>query len=160
MSSIEYIVSACLAGVNCRYDGKNNAFEAVIRLVQEGRAILVCPEQLGGMATPRLASEIQCQKKDTTEAHHSQQESLLVLQNNGHDVTAHFLQGAHEALKIAQLAGCSKAIIKARSPSCGHGLIYDGSFSKKLVKGHGVFTQALVQAGFQVCTEESWPQKE
>lgn len=150
MHQIEYVVSACLAGVCCRYDGKSNAFTPVMELVRQGRAILVCPEQLGGMATPRVASEIQ------TQAPRTQDQPIPILQKNGNNVTKAFTLGAHEALYIAQLAGCSKAILKARSPSCGCGIIYDGSFSKKLVTGNGIFAQAAIDAGLTVWTEETW----
>ncbi len=158
MHHMEYVVSACLAGVACRYDGKDNAHDAIMKLVAQGRAILVCPEQLGGMATPRVASEIQCQTHEHSGAHMDgpTSQAQLVLQEDGTDVTEAFARGAREALRIAKLAGCTKALVKARSPSCGCGLIYDGTFSKKLISGNGLFTQALLHNGFAVWTEESF----
>ena len=133
------IVSACLADVHCRYDGAGKPCEAVIRLVAEGKAIPVCPEQLGGLPTPRAPAEITGNR---------------VFRKDGVDVTEAFQSGAREALKIARLAGVKTAILKARSPSCGCGKIYDGSFTDKLVDGDGVFTMACKQAGMEVSTEE------
>src|SRR5512136_2016262 len=97
------IVSACLAGVACRYDGGAKPCAAVICLVAEGQAIPVCPEQLGGLPTPRLPAE---------------QVGDRVIRKDGMDVTAEFERGAQEALKVARLVGAKTAILKARSPSC------------------------------------------
>jgi uncharacterized protein YbbK (DUF523 family) len=133
------IVSACLAGVACRYDGAAKPSEAVMRLVAEGQAIPVCPEQLGGLPTPRLPAEIVGAK---------------VLRNDGVDLTGEFERGAQEALKIARMVGAKSAILKARSPSCGCGKIYDGSFSDRQVDGNGVFAAVCIKNGMDVKTEE------
>jgi uncharacterized protein YbbK (DUF523 family) len=133
------IVSACLADVHCRYDGGGKPCEAVIRLVAEGKAIPVCPEQLGGLPTPRLPAE---------------QIGDKVIRKDGMDVTAEFKRGAQEALKIAKLVGAKTAILKARSPSCGSGKVYDGSFSGRLVDGNGVFAYMYKEEGLEVKTEE------
>jgi uncharacterized protein YbbK (DUF523 family) len=133
------IVSACLAGVNCRYDGAGKPCEAIIRLVKEGQAIPVCPEQLGGLPTPRAPAEIIGSK---------------VIRKDGLEVTEAFTRGAREAIKIARLVGAKTAILKARSPSCGCGKIYDGSFTGRLVDGNGVFAEACKKAGIEVSTEE------
>jgi uncharacterized protein YbbK (DUF523 family) len=133
------IVSACLAGLHCRYDGAEKPCEAVIRLVAEGRAIPVCPEQLGGLPTPRQPSEINGGR---------------VIRKDGLDVTAEFQQGAREALKLARLVGAKTAILKAKSPSCGCGKIYDGSFSGALIDGNGIFAQLCKENGIEVKTEE------
>ena len=133
------IVSACLADVHCRYDGGEKPCEAVIRLVAEGKAIPVCPEQLGGLPTPRLPAE---------------QIGDKVIRKDGMDVTAEFKRGAQEALKIAKLVGAKTAILKARSPSCGSGKVYDGSFSGRLVDGNGVFAYMCKEEGLEVKTEE------
>ncbi len=98
------IVSACLAGLHCRYDGGEKSNAEVIRLVAEGKAIPVCPEQLGGLTTPRLPCEIV---------------NGRVMRKDGVDVTAEFERGAQDALTLAKLAGASEAILKAKSPSCG-----------------------------------------
>ncbi len=134
------IVSACLTGVNCRYDGKNNKIEEVCRLVRLKKALPVCPEQLGGLPTPRLPSEISGGR---------------VFNKNGDDVTKAFQKGAEEALKICLMAGCKKAILKSRSPSCGFGMIYDGGFNKKLLPGNGVFAALLENAGIKIITDEN-----
>ena len=133
------LVSACLAGVKCRYDGEAKTCQKVIELVKQGGAIPVCPEQLGGLTTPRTPSE---QKGDK------------VITNKGEDVTLQFEKGAEEALKIAKLANCSEAILKAKSPSCGSSKVYDGSFSGKLVDGDGVFVKLLRKNNIKIYTEE------
>ncbi|WP_027721276.1 DUF523 domain-containing protein [Maridesulfovibrio zosterae] len=133
-----YIVSACLAGLCCRYDGKDNADENVKELVRQGRAIPVCPEQLGGLSTPRPPCEIVENR---------------VMTENGVDFSESFLRGAEEALKLAKLAGAEKAILKARSPSCGIGKIYDGTFSRKLIDGDGLFAALLRKEGIKIKTE-------
>ncbi len=133
-----YIVSGCLAGLCCRYDGGDNADEKVMQLVAEGKAIPVCPEQLGGLTTPRPPCEITDGK---------------VMSNEGADVTESFIRGAEEALKLAKLAGSNKAILKARSPSCGIGKIYDGTFNGNLIDGDGLFAAMLRKEGFKLETE-------
>ena len=133
------IVSACLAGIKCRYDGKSCDCEKVIELVKQGKAIPVCPEQLAGLTTPRETHEIKKGK---------------VFSKTGKDKTEEFLKGAQEALKITILGGCKEAILKSKSPSCGCGKVYDGTFSRKLVKGDGIFTKLLKQNNIKVITEE------
>jgi len=133
------IVSACLADVHCRYDGGGKPCDKVMRLLSEGKAIPVCPEQLGGLSTPRLPAE---------------QIGNKVFRNDGVDVTAEFNRGAQEALKIARLIEAKTAILKARSPSCGSGKIYDGSFTDSLVDGNGVFAGLCKKEGIEVKTEE------
>ncbi|MFH1364828.1 MAG: DUF523 domain-containing protein, partial [Candidatus Aenigmatarchaeota archaeon] len=108
------LVSACLAGINCKYNGSSKPKEKIIEMVKNGEAIPVCPEQLGGLTTPRETAE---------------QKNERVFTKDGKDVTTEFVKGANEGLKIAILAGCKEAILKARSPSCGSGKVYDGSFS-------------------------------
>lgn len=139
-----YIVSACLVGVDCKYNGGNNKNDKVIDLVKQGRAVLVCPEQLGGLPTPRLPSEIQdkeCQR--------------LVVSTSGEDVTEQFLKGAKETLNIANMMNIKKAILKSRSPSCGYGKIYDGSFTKTLKDGNGFTAELLISNGIEIFNEES-----
>lgn len=133
------IVSACLAGVKCRYDGKANYSLYVIELVKKGEAIPVCPEQLGGLATPRPPVE---------------QRNGRCYTDTGVDVTDSFKKGAEEAVYIAKLAGCNEAILKAKSPSCGCGKVYDGTFSKNLIDGDGVFAALLKREGIIVKTEK------
>lgn len=133
------IVSACLAGTKCMWDGEAKPCQKVIELVEQGKAIPICPEQLGGLTTPRTPAE---QKEDK------------VFTKTGEDVTAQFERGAEEALKIALLANCDEAIIKAKSPSCGSGKTYDGTFSGKLIDGDGVFAKILKKNNIKVFTED------
>ncbi len=149
---MQYIVSACLAGEACRYDGKSNLFLPVRQLVEQGNALAVCPEVLGGLGTPRIPCEL-CPA--SSEGFFPLQKK--VLNKQGEDVTAAFVLGAQKALAMAQEAGCSKAIVKSRSPSCGYGHVYDGSFSKTLVVGQGIWAHMLLQAGFIMYTEENFP---
>ena len=114
-----YIVSACLAGIKCRYDGKDNENNDIIKLVKEGKAIPVCPEVLGGLPIPRVPCEIIEDKSG----------KLKVINKEGKDCTLEFLQGAQKALAIAEVVGADTAILKSKSPSCGCGKIYDGKTS-------------------------------
>ena len=136
------MVSACLAGLHCRYDGRSNHMPEVAELVASGLAVPVCPEELGGLPTPRDPSE---------------RIGDRVMSCEGRDVTAEFAAGAEAALYIAEEYGCSAAILKARSPSCGCGRIYDGTFTRTLVEGSGLFAELLLKKGFEVFTEETWP---
>lgn len=124
------LVSACLLGCPCRYDGKSKPHESILALLKEHTLIPVCPEQMGGLATPRPPAE----RKDGG-----------VFTENGGDVTEQYRRGAEEALHLAKLYGCTCAVLKERSPSCGSGQVYDGSFSRTLVPGDGV-TAALLKA--------------
>ena len=133
------VVSACLVGINCRYDGSSVPCQKVIDLVRKGKAIPVCPEQLGGLSTPRIPAE---QKGDK------------VFRKDGKDVSAEFEKGAKEALKIVKLIGCKEVILKSKSPSCGCGKVYDGSFSGKLIEGDGVFVKLLKKNNIKILTEE------
>lgn len=126
------IVSACLAGYRCRYDGKTKPDPSIVDLVKRGEAIPVCPEMLGGLACPRIPSE-------------RTPDGIKVLAKDGNDVTEAFLLGAKETLRIARLYGCTHAILKARSPSCGYGQVYDGSFSGTLRSGNGVTADLLLE---------------
>ena len=132
------IVSACLAGINCRYDGKNNKNEKVLKFMEKNKCILVCPEQLGGLPTPRTPAEIIKDK---------------VIDKNGKDVTQNFLTGAKEALKIAKLYKAQKALLKAKSPSCGSKEVYDGTHSGKLIKGKGITAELFENNEIEVINE-------
>lgn len=134
------LVSACLIGACCRYDGADNTNEAVCSLLERQDICLVpvCPEQLGGLTTPRTPYE---------------RLGGLVMSKAGEDVTPAFARGAAQALKIAERFGCYAAILKERSPSCGSGQIYDGSFSGALTEGDGVTAQVLKRHGIRVYGE-------
>ncbi len=145
MTRPRYIVSACLAGIACRYDGRANTCAAVVQMVAEGRAVAACPECLGGLPTPRMPSEIVHGK---------------VMTRDGHDVTRFFRLGAQAATDLARQQGCTAAILKSRSPSCGYGQVYDGTFSKGLCEGDGIWAAQLRQAGFALFSEECLPPEE
>lgn len=134
------LVSACLLGLCTRYDGKAKAHEGVLRLAEQHTLVPVCPEQLGGLTTPRPPAE--------------RQKDGRIVNKKGQDVTAAFTLGARLALDIFTLTRCEAAILKARSPSCGLDEIYDGSFSGTLIKGSGVFAALCKEKGIRVCTEE------
>lgn len=139
------LVSACLAGVNCKYNGGNNLSGEIKKLVDDGRAVAVCPELLGGCPVPRPCAEI----SGGTGA------GVLdgicrVVRDNGEDVTASFVEGAQKTLETAVSVGATKAILKAKSPSCGCGAIYDGSFTRRLVRGNGVTAELLLRNGIVV----------
>ena len=138
-----YLVSACLAGAPCRYDGKSKGVQQIIDLVNQGEAVPVCPEQLGGLTTPRASSEIRGDK---------------VMNNEGRDCTAEFELGAERTLAIAKALGITKAILKANSPSCGCGKIYDGTFSGTLIDGNGRAAELLTKHGIKVYTENNLSQ--
>ena len=133
------LVSACLLGVNCRYDGSHGENKEILALLDEYHLVPVCPEQLGGMETPRPASE---RRGENT-----------VISQSGQDVTAFFEKGASETLKLANIFGCKKAVLKERSPSCGNGMIYDGTFSGNKIPGSGVTAALLKENGIEVIGE-------
>lgn len=132
-------VSACLAGMKCRYDGNDNEIKEIVELVKLNKAILICPEQLGGMQTPRKPCEIRNNR---------------VIDKDEIDRTKEFEKGAQEALKICKLYGIKEAILKANSPSCGNGCVYDGTFSGKKISGNGVTANLFVSNGIEVKTEK------
>ena len=138
------LVSACLAGFPCRYDGESKPNEKVIDLIKQGKAVPVCPEQLGGLTTPRLPAEI---RKDTNGP-------IKVIDIEGKDVTKEFTTGAQVVLEIGRTYGIDRAILKQNSPSCGSGRTYDGTFSSTLIDANGVTADLLIQNGFQVVSEE------
>lgn len=144
------IVSACLAGINCKYNGGNCLNKEVQELVMQGKAIPVCPEQLGGCPTPRAVVEVSGGVgADVLEG------KCKVIRKDGEDATAEFIKGAEEALKIALMVGAKKAILKAKSPSCGCGRVYDGTFTGRLIDGNGVAAELFIRNGISVVTEES-----
>lgn len=143
------LISACLAGRACRFDGTGALDDTVSRLVAEGRAILVCPEVDGGLGTPRPPAEIiGGDGTDVIEGH------ARVVTENGLEVTEAYLAGARRALATARRTGASTAILKARSPSCGAGVVYDGTFSRTLTTGDGVTAALLRSEGLTVLTDE------
>lgn len=131
------LVSACLCGINSKYNGKNNYNEEIFNMVKKGIAIPVCPEQLGGLSTPRVPSEIK---------------NGRVINKEGIDVTDNFKKGALEVLELCKKLNINKVILKSKSPSCGKGLIYSGDFDGKLVEGNGILTELLLKNDIEVIT--------
>ncbi|MDY5613003.1 DUF523 domain-containing protein [Dysosmobacter sp.] len=127
---MKILISACLLGTCCRYDGASKAHPKAAALAERHTLVPVCPEQLGGLATPRPPAE--------------RQEGRVVTKT-GADVTEAYRRGAEETLRLCRLLGCEAAVLKERSPSCGHGEIYDGTHSGTLTAGDGV-TAALLEA--------------
>lgn len=131
------LVSACLLGVNCKYNGGNNSSDKVDEFLKEYEIIPICPEIMGGLPTPRVAAE---QKGDK------------VITQDGKDVTKQYRKGADECLFLAKKYDVKKALLKLRSPSCGYGQVYDGSFSHTLINKNGVTAELLLKNGIEIIT--------
>ncbi len=140
MEKENILISECLLGIKCRMDGQSKPLpdETIAELMEKYYLIPVCPEILGGLPTPRDPSEIR---------------NGRVISNAGKDVTAEFERGAEEVLKLAQLYKVKKAIFKEKSPSCGSGRIYDGTFQKIIVSGDGVTAKLLKENGIEILGE-------
>ena len=132
------LVSACLLGVHCRYDGNGVLQEEIKQLSKEHHLIPVCPEIFGGLATPRDPAE---------------RIGECVITKKGEDVTAQYTKGAEEVLQLCKFYDCHYAILKERSPSCGYGKIYDGAFCGTLIEGNGVTAQLLADYGVEIYVE-------
>ena len=132
------LISGCLLGLKCRYDAKEKKLPEIEKLIESYNLIPVCPEQLGGLPTPRIPAE---RVKDR------------IITQVGVDVTKEYQLGAEEALKIAKLYNCKKAILKEKSPSCGCGKIYDGTFSRNLIVGNGITADLLLKNEIEVFGE-------
>ena len=141
-SNESILVSACLLGEACRYDGKSQPCDAVRALANTYELVPVCPEQLGGLPTPRIPSEVQRDGR--------------VVDRAGIDRTLEFESGARETVALARKHDCTRAILKAKSPSCGTREIYDGTFTGTLIPGRGVAAQALLAAGIALADETSF----
>ncbi|MDD3056811.1 MAG: DUF523 domain-containing protein [Sphaerochaeta sp.] len=134
------LVSSCLLGYPCRYNGTDAPFALRQEVLENHEVIAVCPEVLGGLSTPRPCAE---------------RVGDRVLNQAGEDVTPAFAEGARIALQYARKRGCTTALLMERSPSCGYGMIYDGSFSSHLIPGNGVFAQLLEDEGFTILTPKT-----
>ncbi len=134
-----WLISACLTGEHCRYDGGTCRIREIADLLEKGDAVTVCPEQLGGLPTPRMPSEIR---------------NGRVYNKQGKDVTENFLRGAEAALSAARKSRCTKAVLKEGSPSCGLHTVYDGTFSGKRIEGKGIFAAMLENSGV-ICLNEN-----
>lgn len=143
------LVSRCLCGEQCKYNGGHNYREEVAKLCNQEAVVLACPEVLGGLPTPRIPAEIIGGSGEDVLAG-----KAYVVTKTGKDVTKAFIEGAYKALEIAQAHGATQAILKANSPSCGCGSIYDGTFKGMLIPGLGVTAALLKAHGIEVMTEE------
>lgn len=132
------LVSACLLGCRCRYDGASREHPLAKELAERHTLVPVCPEQLGGLSTPRPPAE---------------RRGGLVVTRDGADVTEQYRRGAEETLRLCRGLGCEAAVLKERSPSCGRGEIYDGTFSGTLAAGDGVTAELLSAVGVPVYGE-------
>lgn len=132
------LISACLLGVSCRYDGKSKPMAEIDKLMEKYELIPVCAEIFGGLPTPRVPAEISGDK---------------VITSDGRDVTAEYIKGAEEVLRLGKLFGCKKALLKERSPSCGSGIIHNGKFDGGLTEGFGKTAELLLLNGFEVFGE-------
>ncbi len=143
------VISACLIGVQCRYNGLDSKSEQVTQEFGANELIPICPEQLGGLPTPRPPAEIVGEDGDDV-----LDGKARVVTADGEDKTEAFLCGAHRALEIAQAHDATHAMLKSKSPSCGCGQIYDGSFSGNLTNGVGVTAALFRRHGIQIITEK------
>jgi uncharacterized protein YbbK (DUF523 family) len=143
------LVSACLLGVNCNFEGKNWLQPELLKEFKEGNLFPVCPEVLGGLTVPRVPSEIQAGAgADVLDG------NAWVVSEKGVDVTFEFLKGAYETLKTAKSVGAKEALLTERSPSCGCGRIFDGAFKDTCIVGDGVTCALLKRNGIKVkCVE-------
>jgi uncharacterized protein YbbK (DUF523 family) len=132
------LISACLAGIFCRYDGQTRGREEMIALVQSGKALAFCPETLGGLKIPREPAEIV-----GGDGYDVLDGKAKVISRDGNDVTAEFVKGARAALTLCRRYGAREVLLKSKSPSCGAGRIYDGTFSGTLRPGFGVAAALL-----------------
>ena len=147
----KYIISACLIGKNCFYDGTSRHKPEIRDLVDRGEAIALCPEELGGLKTPRPPSEIfSGSGEDVLKG------KAYVFNKQGKDITINLIKGCREFLNIAKECAVKKAILKSKSPCCGRGRIYDGTFKDRLRKGNGIAAELLLRNGIEVVTDEEF----
>lgn len=142
------LVSACLAGKRCRYDGTDCKKQSLFALVEEGKAEVICPEVLGGLPTPREPAEIQGGDGEDVLTGKAK-----VVDQSGKDVTKQFIEGAYKTLEAAKKLQATKIILKENSPSCGSTNIYDGNFTGEKIAGVGVTAALLRKHGFTVISE-------
>ena len=146
------LVSACLCGIACRLDGGHHLHPGVRALRHHFRLVPVCPEQLGGLATPRSPAEITGGGGEEV-----LEGTARVLTRTGEDVTESFVRGARQAAAVGEFVAAAGALLKARSPSCGVGTTYDGTFTLTLRRGSGVTAALLARSGLMLWTEEELP---
>lgn len=139
---MKILVSACLVGIKCKYNGEDNFFKYVYDLAENNELIAICPEEQGGLTTPREQCEIV---------------NGRVMTQSGKDLTEEFNKGADEVVRIAKEKQVDLCILKQYSPSCGTGAVYDGTFSHKVKIGYGITARKLKEAGFKVISDEVLP---
>lgn len=148
------LVSGCLAGQNCRYDGGTKTVPEIKDMVERGEAIPVCPEQLGGLTTPRPPAEIRGGDGSSVLSGHAK-----IINKEGVDVTVNYMRGASDVLVIAKDNNIELAVLKSKSPTCGCNKIYDGTFMGTLRQGDGITTALLKQHGIKVIDENTFIEK-
>ncbi|KAA6474089.1 DUF523 domain-containing protein [Bacillus swezeyi] len=142
------LVSSCLAGVECRYNGTHSYVEKINRLVEDNKAMIVCPELLGGFQTPREPAEISGGTgEDVLNG------DAVIMTTSGENVTDLYLKGAYKTLELAKQIQADTVVLKENSPSCGSSRIYDGSFSNQKIAGNGITAALLKREGFRVVSE-------
>lgn len=149
------LVSSCLCGEKCKYNGGDNLNSSVMAYCSQKDIVKVCPEVLGGLSTPRIPSEIVGGTASDVLAGKAK-----VINKEGVDVTKEFVRGAHIALKKARELNISKAILKANSPSCGKGKVYNGLFNNELIPGNGITAELFIKEGIEVISEEDLQEKQ
>ena len=135
MNKEKILVSACLLGVNCKYNGGNNAYNEIDEFLKDYEIIPICPEIMGGLSTPRCPAEIVGDK---------------VITKEGVDVTKQYVKGANECLFLAKKYNVKKALLKLKSPSCGYEQVYDGTFTNTLINKNGVTAELLENNGIEI----------
>ena len=148
MTKERVLVSACLLGENCKYNGGNNKTNAIIEFLKDKEVFPVCPEVFGGLPTPRLKHEIILSNNQR-----------IVINENKEDVSEYFIKGALISLKKALDNGITLAILKQKSPSCGYKKIYNGNFDGTIIEGNGIFTDILLKHNIKVLTEEDFKEE-
>ena len=138
------LVSACLAGIPCRYDGKSKTVPEIRKLVQNGKAVTVCPELLGGLEIPRPPAEIR---------------NGRILTEKGRDVTQNYVNGSKKALEICLMNHCDQAVLKEKSPACGAHVVYDGTFTGRITERHGIFASMLLENHIPCFNEYEYKEK-
>lgn len=148
------LVSACLTGECCKYNGKSNYSDEIATYLSNTseEVMSICPEQMGGLPTPRAKAEIEGGKSGEDVLRHQ----ARVISEYGDDITSAFIDGADKVIKQIKKKNISKAVLKSKSPSCGCGYIYDGTFSGKLIPGNGVLAAILIQNGIKVMSDDQF----
>lgn len=147
------LISSCLLGLPTQWDNDSKRTDSLVELVKEGKAVFVCPEQIGGLTTPRKPSEIEhgMTAKDVLDG------NARIINKEGLDVTKEFVEGAHIALDVCKKLEITIAILKSKSPSCGSQLTYDGTFTGTKIKGRGITAELLIQNGIDIYNEDNFP---